>query len=649
MKLTDKNLSKKILDGLREECKVIPEKGFMAGGAVANTIFSIFWGDKPYPINDIDIFYETKRASTPFYSWDRVHTPMRSDSLTIVGDGYDVTKCVYDSNVTYKVLTTRRDGLINFIEISSISDRNRDYMYILKGFDLNCCQAGIDLETGELLYTKEFEELLFNKQLDVTSFYTPAHTAIRIFKKIYELGLYCNVEQCMSILSQPLTGPNVPIIKSLGFSTYFSTKYKDLYQKYYRELSKYFTMVKFFDHKKQLWAQMNDVVNRVFDEDHASNWLDPKNTIPTHLLDRWANYKNLWTLVPKKEYNNYIVEKCLDSFRLYNPISLRIMYDLTKANKKIINKLHQLVDGKNIFTCKIFLLTVDGFIECDFTEKHVDAIEDFFARDNWLVKVVIKNKLNLQNTYKLVNVIKKIYKKEGNWVSRLLERIIERNNTNIELLYDFKLLYEQLLIEKKSLEDDFIEPIDLSFITLPSDITIKELTSEYMLRWAGHKLKNCINDPQQNYKHKIESGYSRLFLIETKNNLSAMEIRLEGIEYKISQLLSFCNKETSIFHKTIGELFTQKLSLHTIEKNVQKRINTLNKSITLHSNLLLSLPDDDTKNNETRFGGGYVNPPDLPFGEGNHPDIDINEVLNIMNEPLDIEDPFDIDDIINRG
>ena len=137
MKLTDKNLSKKILDGLREECKVIPEKGFMAGGAVANTIFSIFWGDKPYPINDIDIFYETKRASTPFYSWDTVHTPMRSDSLTIVGDGYDVTKCVYDSNVTYKVLTTRRDGLINFIEISTISDRDRDYMYILKGYRLS--------------------------------------------------------------------------------------------------------------------------------------------------------------------------------------------------------------------------------------------------------------------------------------------------------------------------------------------------------------------------------------------------------------------------------------------------------------------------------------------------------------------------------
>jgi len=128
-----------------------------------------------------------------------------------------------------------------------------------------------------------------------------------------------------------------------------------------------------------------------------------------------------------------------------------------------------------------------------------------------------------------------------------------------------------------------------------------------------------------------------------------MEIRLEGIEYKISQLLSYCNKETSIYHKTIGELFTQKLSLYSIEKNVQKRINTLNKSITLHSNLLLSLPDDDTKNNETRFGGGYVNPPDLPFGEGNHPDIDIEEVLDIMNEPLDIEDPFDIDDIINRG
>jgi hypothetical protein len=62
MKLTDKKLGTKILTILSNYCSVIPKSGFLAGGAVANTIFDLFWGDKDYPINDIDIFYVTEMS-----------------------------------------------------------------------------------------------------------------------------------------------------------------------------------------------------------------------------------------------------------------------------------------------------------------------------------------------------------------------------------------------------------------------------------------------------------------------------------------------------------------------------------------------------------------------------------------------------------
>ena len=138
----------------------------------------------------------------------------------------------------------------------------------------------------------------------------------------------------------------------------------------------------------------------------------------------------------------------------------------------------------------------------------------------------------------------------------------------IEEIYNYDYIYNKVLLRKQSMEDDFIEPLDISFLDFPSDITLKEITSEYMLKWAGHKLKNCINDRQQNYKGKIESGLCRLFLIETKNNLSAMHIKLEGLEYKIIQLLSYCNKETSVLHKTIGEIFIKQLTLVHLENKV---------------------------------------------------------------------------------
>ena len=50
--LEDKNIVTKILNELSELC-VIPKGGFLAGGAVANTLLKMKYG-KYYPINDLD-------------------------------------------------------------------------------------------------------------------------------------------------------------------------------------------------------------------------------------------------------------------------------------------------------------------------------------------------------------------------------------------------------------------------------------------------------------------------------------------------------------------------------------------------------------------------------------------------------------------
>ena len=38
----------------------IPNEGFLAGGAVANTLLNMKWGSE-YPINDLDIFVESEQ------------------------------------------------------------------------------------------------------------------------------------------------------------------------------------------------------------------------------------------------------------------------------------------------------------------------------------------------------------------------------------------------------------------------------------------------------------------------------------------------------------------------------------------------------------------------------------------------------------
>ena len=57
--LNQKNIVKKILTKLSKYGS-IPNDGFLCGGAVANTLMSMEWGGN-YPINDLDIFVESKR------------------------------------------------------------------------------------------------------------------------------------------------------------------------------------------------------------------------------------------------------------------------------------------------------------------------------------------------------------------------------------------------------------------------------------------------------------------------------------------------------------------------------------------------------------------------------------------------------------
>ena len=303
--LKDKNIVSKILTELSELC-AIPDNGFLAGGAVANTLLSMKYG-KPYPINDLDIFIETEDDPDPFDILPESHrgrTPTRTQTL-VIQSGYYEGELGYDHGSNYRILEVDRDGLLNWITISRVINRDniRNYRYILNGFDFNCCQVGIDLKTNELYYTDEFEEFLNTKQLDVTAIYTPAHTAIRLFKKKKELDCYCDVEKCMELLSQPLIRETRVKLSPRHFGIYFSHKYRDMFVEHYKELKEYFKMVRFFDDKKDIWKLKNNTSTPLVssDEQHVTNWLNPENSIPSEILEKWSSYNDImWTLVPNK-------------------------------------------------------------------------------------------------------------------------------------------------------------------------------------------------------------------------------------------------------------------------------------------------------------------------------------------------------------
>jgi hypothetical protein len=577
----------------------IPNAGFLAGGAVANTILKMVWGGD-YPVNDLDIFIETNEYNS------RSFTPIRSNSLNIEGDGYMITKMAYDSYTTYSIDRVEREGFLNTIYIKKTFNTDTpktDYTYVLSGFDFNCCQVGIDLSTNKLIYTEEFKNFLYNKQLEVTAIYTPSHTAIRLFKKMDELDCYCDIEKCMELLSQPLILENINKMTVRSFGIYFGSKYKEMYLKYRTNIKEYFTISKYFDHKRDLWKLRNDPKNNDLDSNEKVNWLIPNYSVPQEILSRWAKFNDvIWTLTPKKySVSNVEIFSILEGLS-FNPLTFMSAYKLISGSIGKKQKSKAEIILKNGYFCKMLCLINKGFHNCDFDKSHIDYIEKYVDSERWILFVSYKFNMNVQETYTLVKDINKLFNSDGEWISPLLQKSLLTRNILFKPTYDNML--SELTKEKKKYGEDITKPTEYGDLNLPYDIKIKELTSVLDLRWAGNKLKNCINNPGQNYKSKIKTGKTKIFVLITPNNMSALEIQLSENEmtYKMVQILSYCNKETSEYHKSIGNILVNRLNHILFIQNYEKKLRSFSDIELLNRGFLITLKDEDTKGNSSSFG-----------------------------------------------
>jgi len=603
--LKDKDIVSKILTNL-SKLSVIPDNGFLAGGAVANTLLSMKYG-KSYPINDLDIFIEEEGVTYE----DSGTTPLRSQTL-VIQSGYNEGELSYDHGSNYRILEVSRDGLLNWITISRVSDRDniRNYRYILNGFDFNCCQAGIDLRTNELYYTDEFEEFLNTLQLDVTAIYTPAHTAIRLFKKKKELDCYCNVENCMELLSQPLIRETRGKLNPRHFGIYFSHKYRDMFIEHHIELKEYFKIESFFDDKKEMWKVINNSQELTPpDEEHVTNWLSIENTIPEEVLTQWSSYNDImWTLLPKKYDTPSVKITEILSTVTYNPLTFMGTYKLVngKIKKNVIDKCG-IVLKKGNWT-KLLTLLNPYYCDCDFSGEHVNIIEVFIGKYPHFLGVITKYKLNLQETLKLTKVVNRIISVEGEWIEVKIVEILSKGNTSIKPTYES--ITNSLITYKSEMSKPMVDEIKhLKEIKLPKGVVLKEIVSEMELHWAGNKLKNCLNDSGQSYKEKIKGGKVKVIVITSPYSTSALELRLEdeNIVYEERQLLSYCNKKASSYHRIIADIIKSELNSNLLKSQYEKRLRLYGDVSLLNRGILIST--EDKKVDNTDGVGIYLNIP----------------------------------------
>jgi len=154
--------------------------------------------------------------------------------------------------------------------------------------------------------------------------------------------------------------------------------------------------------------------------------------------------------------------------------------------------------------------------------------------------------------------------------------------------------------EQRKFAENLITPLDIKDFDLPKGVTIKELTSELDLKWAGRKLNNCMNNPGQAYAEKIKTGNIKLFVIITENNMTGVEFRLvEDTVYKIVQILSYNNRVTSEYHKTVANIFLNYLNMNHLKEIYDSRVKSFMSIDFLNRGILINLKDETTNDNPT--------------------------------------------------
>jgi hypothetical protein len=631
-------LSEKILIEL-SKLSTIPSTGFLGGGAVANTILKMCWGGD-YPINDLDIFFEQEGYGIPH----TLTTPIRTDNLVI--DDYIGLR--YNSEFSYRITRVTNEGMLNLIQVSRVENR-KDYSFILKGFDLNCCQVGIDLSKNELIYTDEFESFLETKQLDVTSMYTPAHTALRLLKKKDELNCYCNVDSCMELLSQPFLVDSGTIN---NFSFLFGEKYKLLFEKYYEEIKDYFELIPMSKYLEKKY--INIYRTNLKNSDYSKNDYGISNTNINlnlnNILSSDINKKKdgiIWSLEPKKY--NVLKEKMsviLSSVRV-NPLIMFNAYNLlgNKIKKTLKNKVEIIMLSQNRW-CKNLSLINPKFYDCDFIIDHVDYVEKFIFENRWvLINGIAKYKYNLQESYNFIRDLNHLVNTNGSWVLDILSEYLITQNSVIKPT--LTMMTDYIENQKVNLKKNLIEPLDLTEIrnvigyNTEKNVIVIEIVSELDINYIGNRMNNCIKNPGH-YKGRIESGFVKMITIETDNNLSAMELHIDPLtySYRLHQILSYNNRTTSELHLSIGKFILNYLNKKSLIENYQKLINCFDNEIDSSIKKIINEEDIKTDSNKTLYGN-YL---DNDYGIIRDRQVNIvQNQNNMIYDRIQVEPPRDVE------
>jgi hypothetical protein len=532
----------------------LPNEGFIAGGSVANMLLSLYHLGTPrkFNINDIDIFNTVDPNTIDKKQLDGEGETLLMGDVHLgmgiaVDEGYGHVYVERDGTF-YRVMKSERDGIINniscFVSHGQLGSKHTTPNYdpdndiILRGFDLNCCQAGIDLKNGVLHYTESFKNFLKSKQVLVDIPYTPLHSAIRLIKKMVMYGdfCYCDIDYEMKYLQQATkSGEACMFIAKENYDKFIDNH--EALQDYIEVTS---VDIKNMPHeyRKMYFPNSFKVINKPMGNNMTSTPVGRGNYVETEMIEG----RELWTYeftkkldrIPESFDKMWELKKIWD-FRYrsrkkshQNKIDM-IMNFSTEKKKKVTNLANLLrnEEGDKILAYPLqCLMSNDFYYDCDFTEEHLGEISVFVGEHRGLAGMLSKTN-NIQEQYNNVKMLKTLAKQEGNWVIGTLETLgFNEVMKGTEITKE----WVQGLIDKEKLRMSLplVEPLNIDNFKYKECVT--ELITPLDLQAEGKKLGHCVGG----YSYNIEKGESRIFSVNVGGIQSTLEIGLKDYNYNFS-------------------------------------------------------------------------------------------------------------------
>lgn len=459
----------------------LPPKGVVAGQAVCSAVLELL-GKGPAVFNDVDVF-DVATAEQEDFLTSNEHLQEEALRLGVPAALLDEYRMLAVGEATLvELLGATSEGALNRVWLKSRS-RQVAMGELLTSFDLNAVEIALDLETGELLWTKAFEHFIRTRELQVTSLNTPLRTLLRYYKKRDELGAYGDDELTAGMLvSWPIYCGTQVSYKLL------STRYQALLDQ--------------LMHKLPSWLVRNESDQTL---EPSDDWLFPEGfedavSLATGDL---GESEGVVRIVPLMLYGKKLGASKASSQML---------------EKALADSRAEVCDGSDFQQLVHMSLELmqERYLEGQKSQTHLKLVESVVAKHPNLCQALFG--LTLDEQYRCLLDLRKRAKTEGEHVYGCVEQ--DAYPADMWNEHARQLFFTRL--ERRETTELLAEPL-FETRTL-DDVVVRELLTSRALRVEGSQMGHCVGG----YSSAVQSGRSRILSLSgpTSSERSTVEVRV---------------------------------------------------------------------------------------------------------------------------